>query len=1120
MGSWFERRSVRVKIVLLVLTTLLPAAAMLAWLLAVHLREAREAAHAKVEILAVSTRDDVERLLKQAEAVLTRLAERPLVKALDPSRCDTVVTEFVQLYPQFSRLGLLDAQGRIVCAYLPDPQTQSGLESAPWLVEALESGRFFASGAVQQGPTGEWATVLSHPVRNEAGAVVGVLAMSLDLLTLSHQLMAAVPANAVVSVVDRERAMLLRSAAVETFVGKRPAAGDSDPLRGQPEGFQLATGRDGVPRLVAFTTIPGQNWRVAAGLPQAEVFAEYNATLRNTLGLGAAGLLLALALAWRLAVSILRPISGLARTAADVAAGNSLARAPLAGPAEVEAVAQQFNRMLDANSAAEAALRESEARYRTLVDWSPEGISVHRDGKIVYVNRTAVEMLGAKIAEELIGKDSLEFVHPAARERGLQAADQIMRHGQMVPVQAQQFLTLDGRIVDVEVQGLPIVYAGEPAVFASMRDVTARKQTETALRVSEARLHGIIESATDAIITVDEAQTIVMANPAAAAMFGHALGELVGAPLERLIPARFHATHRHDVQEFGRSGAAARHMGSARDVMGVRASGEEFPIDAAISHLMAGGQRLYTVILRDITERRRAEEALRDSEARLHRLLVGLPEAVFVNSGDRISFVNEAAQRLFGADEAALLGRPPLELIHPDSRELVMSRIGTLRGGASVAPLAELKILRADGESRWVESVGTLIDDHNGRSVLVVLRDVTELKQAQAELTRSHFDLQRLIDARERIQEEERKRIARELHDDLQQTLAAIRINAVAIGGRLEADRAKVEPMLAEIDALAQSAVASTRRIVNDLRPQALEDLGLVAALESLLGLFSQRTGIACRLDASETMGDVLMAWPAVSTCLYRVAQEALNNVAKHAQAKAVLVQLAAAVGGQAWLRVSDDGRGMTDAERHKTESFGLLGMHERVRALGGVLQVRSAAGAGTAVEVLVPLRAAPATLRQPAPAQPGPAFEPALPVPEIVQGERDTAHVQAVIDALEEHVAVLDRQGVILLVNRAWCAFAERNGAPEGLTCGPGVNYLDVCRRSAANDSQVVPVLEGLLAVLDGDRPAFVSEYPCHGPDGQRWFRMHVSLMSDGHVLVTHFNLADASSTAAEHTN
>ncbi len=301
-------------------------------------------------------------------------------------------------------------------------------------------------------------------------------------------------------------------------------------------------------------------------------------------------------------------------------------------------------------------------------------------------------------------------------------------------------------------------------------------------------------------------------------------------------------------------------MGARREVIGLRSDGEEFPIETSISHLHLDGQRLYTAILRDVSDSRRAEAALRDSEARLRQLLALLPDAVFVNSGGRIAFVNEAASRLFGADESALLGRLVLELIHPDSIEQVRTRVAALHDGATMVPPVELKVLRADGAVRSVESTDTRFVDHEEVSLIVVLRDVTELRQAQTALRESHADLQRLVEAQNSVQEDERKRIARELHDDLQQTLASIAINVAAIGERLPPDAAAAVPVLAEVGQLATAAIESTRRIVNDLRPQILEDLGLVPALEVMADQFERRSGMSCQLELDADAGDRVLA--------------------------------------------------------------------------------------------------------------------------------------------------------------------------------------------------------------------------------------------------------------------
>ncbi len=823
-GARLDRWSIRARIGALALVILVSVGIPFAWLLTQNLNRARDAVHAKVDLVAAGAAQDIEQYLRQTENVMRRLAERPLVRALDPARCDPLLADAVVLNHEFVAYGVRDLDARPVCSYHATPTPAALLRQFPWYAQARQGSGFFASSAFQRPDSTRWVTVLVEPVRDAAGAPAGFLTLPIDLERLGERLLAVTPHDAVVTVLDRDGVVLMRSPAAPGFIGQRAGA----PVTERRHGVESTLDHDGVRRVTARDAVDSTGWQVVAGLPEDEAFADYRAIAWEAVGVGIAVVLIAAGLTVRLGTTIATPIGELARIAASVASGNVAARVRVTGPAEVAAVAREFNRMLDA------------------------------------------------------------------------------------------------------------------------RDL------------ADARLRGIFDSATDAILTADEAQTVVLANPAAARMFRCTQAELIGSPLERWMPGRFRDGHRADVQRFGAGAVFARHMGRDRDVSGLRADGEEFPVDAAISHLEVGSQRLYTVILRDVTERREAERALRESEARTRRLLALLPHAVFVSSGDRITFVNHAAQQLFDADEAQLLGRSPLELVHPDSVDLLQSRLAALRAGTSVAPAKEVKIRRSDGSLRVVEAVATWFEDHGSASLLVVLDDITELKQAQIALRESHTDLQRLVEAQDKLLENERRRVARELHDDLQQTLAAIRIDLGAIGEKVRTDPAGVAPMLAEVDDLAAAAIASTRRIVNDLRPRMLEDLGLAPALEALAAQFQQRTGIAAHVDADARASEAALASPATTTCLYRVAQESLNNVAKHAQASVVELQLELDEQDRLALRIVDDGQGFGSDERRKPESFGLLGMHERVRALGGTVQVSSRPGEGTTVEVLIP---APAPL-------------------------------------------------------------------------------------------------------------------------------------------------------------
>lgn len=344
-------------------------------------------------------------------------------------------------------------------------------------------------------------------------------------------------------------------------------------------------------------------------------------------------------------------------------------------------------------------------------------------------------------------------------------------------------------------------------LIAVFHDATRQVRDERALADSEAQLRGIFESATDTILMTDETQTILKVNPAAARMFGCAEGDLVGTPLATLMPQRFRERHEREVRAFGMSASNARHIGRVRDVTGLRGNGEEFPIDASISRLSLAGKTRFTAILRDVTERRRTEAALQTREATLAAALASMNDAVvvvdaqghFLEFNDAFASFHRCTEKvechLSMAEYEALVEVQPVDVRAGDSAEPPIPR--ALRGEAAGNVVYRLR--RRDTGERWIGSFSFApIRSVTGEVIgaVVTARDITAQRRTQAELRHSHASLRRLIAAQDRVQEEERRRIARELHDDLQQTLAAIRLDLAAIGDRMPTDPSEAQRLV------------------------------------------------------------------------------------------------------------------------------------------------------------------------------------------------------------------------------------------------------------------------------------------------------------------------------------
>jgi signal transduction histidine kinase len=234
----------------------------------------------------------------------------------------------------------------------------------------------------------------------------------------------------------------------------------------------------------------------------------------------------------------------------------------------------------------------------------------------------------------------------------------------------------------------------------------------------------------------------------------------------------------------------------------------------------------------------------------------------------------------------------------------------------------------------------------------VILRDVTERVRADAALRRSQEELREFATAANSVREQEKSRIARELHDELAQSLTALKMDVTWLAERLPKDDAKLADKLDKMLIMLDGTVTATRRISADLRPLMLDDLGLVPAVQWLAQNFMERSGVGCDLDIE--MADPNLPEP-YATAVFRILQESLTNVARHAQASLVEVAIVLA-DGEIRLTVCDDGRGFSPGDPRKPSSYGLMGLRERAYLLGGNVEIDSAPGRGTRIGIRIPL--------------------------------------------------------------------------------------------------------------------------------------------------------------------
>ena len=467
----------------------------------------------------------------------------------------------------------------------------------------------------------------------------------------------------------------------------------------------------------------------------------------------------------------------------------------------------------------------------------------------------------------------------------------------------------------------------------------------------------LVESAMDAIVATDEAQKVILFNRAAERIFGYARRDVLGQPLDMLIPARFRAAHRGHVQRFGETGITSRDMGgTGLALAALHAHGHEVPIEAAISQHVAEGRLVFTVILRDVTDRVRSASLLARGEARMRGIVESAMDAIItVDEEERVVLFNNAAEVVFGWPRDEAIGQRLDAFIparfraehHAHLRRFAQAGISSRRMGGSRI----VSGLRRDGEEFPIDASISQIVEDGRRFFTVILRDVTQRVRDEEALRRSREEIRELAMAATTAREQEKSRIARELHDEMGQALTALKIDLGFLRERASSAGPEVRDKLEAMQTLLDTTVAAARRISADLRPMMLDDLGLVAASEWLVENFTQRTGIPCELVMGG--GELDLPDPHATT-VFRTLQECLTNAAKHSKATQVEVALERDA-GEVILTVSDNGSGFVPEAARKPGSFGQIGLRERAYHLGGTVTFDSAPGRGTRVELRIP---------------------------------------------------------------------------------------------------------------------------------------------------------------------
>ena len=599
----------------------------------------------------------------------------------------------------------------------------------------------------------------------------------------------------------------------------------------------------------------------------------------------------------------------------------------------------------------EEALRESEEKHKTLIETTDTGyLILDAQGRVIDANKEYIRLTGYDTLDEILGRSVVEWTAPHDLARNAIEVKKCAEQGYIRNLEID-YINRSEQITPIEINAT-VVGSGESVRILSLcRDITERKQAEEALHLEKENFRRSLDESPIGVRIVTADGDTLYANRAILDFYGYdSLEELQKTPLR----ARYTSESYAEFQKRKQQRQSGDFSTSKYEISIVRKNGEVLHLQVHRKEVLWNNAQQFLVMYQDITERKQAQEQI----TMLAHAVRSINECVSItDTNNNIVFVNRAFLDTYGYTEQELLGKNinlvrSLKISDEDGERI---RLSTLEGMWH----GELMNKRKDGSEFPIFLSTTMVCDNKWEPIALigVATDVTERKREEEEINKSHKELRMLANHLQNIREEERNHLAREFHDQIGQSMTALKMDLSLLLRTISDEKQDVQRKLVieELQSM-QKLVDETSQllwaIISELRPQMLDDLGLVATFEWEAQRFESRTGISCEFKS--TAGDIQMD-SKKSIALFRIYQEALTNITRHANAtvvKSVLQRDDEVL----VLEIKDNGRGIAFDKQSKPKSFGIIGMRERALAISGSFKISGVAGEGTTIIVQVPL--------------------------------------------------------------------------------------------------------------------------------------------------------------------